>query len=399
MRKLTILLCISIALCILMPHIAFAQANNAIPDIIKIKHSIMTIQELEQQGVLTHVEAEKSIAYYLAQASKEAGHPLTLDEILAMPDPAPQQLTPLQEFAGAIDFLRVIMVLGIIAVAGAVSYLFKYYVKKLLHVLRSVPIVVYEVVFYAASVGCGIGGWVLPEPIHNDIGLLACLLFAAALGFSASYRRHLAHTFLFSILLFLVWAPAAILFKSSLIGFIAIGALISALGFNELVKIAFESLRFRQKTVLENATFAAFLVLALFIGLRVLGALIPALAVFEFGALFLGSLLGFTGLLILSNCWYYSRSHWERYWGFQIVSIVAGLGALFFGSVFQIGELQKIGGTFFVLYCLAKICDIPTKSRPAFSLLIAAVGIISICFCWFALAHQELFQQWLFLPS
>jgi hypothetical protein len=381
-----------------MTHVAFAQANDTIPDIIKIKHSITTIQELEQQGILTHADAEKSIAYYVTQASQAVGHTLTLNEIMATPDPTPQRLTPLQEFAGAIDFLRVVMVLGIIAVAGAVSYLFKYYVKKLLQLLRSVPIVVYEIVFYAASLGCGIRGWVLPEPLHSSIGLLACLLFAAALGFSTSYHRLLAHTFLFSALLFLVWAPAAILFGSSLIGFLAVGALISALGFNELVKIVVDSLRFRQKTVVENATLAAFLVLALFIGLRVFGALIPVLAVFEFGALFLGSIVGYGGLLIWSSRWH-GQYHWERYWGFQVVAIIAGLGALFFGSVFQIGELQKIGGTFFVVYCLAKVGEIPTRSRPAFALLIVVVGSISICFCWFALTHQELFRQWLFFPS
>lgn len=381
-----------------MTHVAFAQANDTIPGIIKIKQSIMTVQELEQQGILTHVEAEKSIAYYIAQASKAAGRTLTLNEIMAMPDPTPQKLTPLQEFVGAIDFLRVIMVLGILAVVGAVVYLFRYYVEKLLRLLISVPVVVYEMAFYAASLGCGIWGWLLPEPMHSYIGLLACLLFAGALGFSASYHRHLAHVFLFSMCLFLVWAPTAILFGSSLIGFFAVGALLSALGFNILGTAVFEYVRFRHEAVIEKATFAAFMILALFIGLRLLDALIPALAVFEFGALFLGSFVGYAGLLISSSRWY-DRNQRGRYWGFQVVAIVAGIGALFFGSVFQVGELQKIGGTFFVLYCILKIAEIPTRSRPAFALLIAVVGTITICFCGFALTHQELFRQWLFLPG
>ena len=81
------------------------------------------------------------------------------------------------------------------------------------------------------------------------------------------------------------------------------------------------------------------------------------------------------------------------------MAIIAGVGALFFGSVFQMNELQKIGGTFFVLYCLIKLAEIPTGSRHIFALLIAGVGIMTICFCWFALTHQGLFQQWLFLPG
>jgi hypothetical protein len=397
-RRLAILFGVSIVLFMFMAQIAFAQANDVNPDIIKIKHSIMTIQELEQQGILPPAEAEKSIAYYLAQASRAAGHTLTLNEIMAIPDPTPQGLTPLQEFAGAIDFLNVIMVLGIIAVVGAVIYLFRYYVEKLLQLLKNVPVVVYEIVFYVASLACGIGGWLLPEPMHNYIGLLACLLFAGALGFSASYRRPLARVFLFSILLFLVWAPAAILFGSALIGFFAIAALLSALGSNVFVTAVFEFVRSRNEAIIEKATFGAFLILAIFIELRLFGALIPALAVFEFGALFLGSFVGYSGLLISSSRWY-DRHQRRKYWGFQAVSIIAGVGALFFGSVFQISELQKIGGTFFVLYCMVKLIEIPTRHRPTFALLVAAVGIFSICFCWFALTHQALFQQWLFLPD
>ncbi|MEO6893299.1 MAG: hypothetical protein ABI456_25935, partial [Ktedonobacteraceae bacterium] len=71
-RRLVMIFSMSIAIFILMTHVAFAQANDTIPGIIKIKQSIMTVQELEQQGILTHVEAEKSIAYYIAQASKAA---------------------------------------------------------------------------------------------------------------------------------------------------------------------------------------------------------------------------------------------------------------------------------------------------------------------------------------
>jgi hypothetical protein len=152
----------------------------------------------------------------------------------------------------------------------------------------------------------------------------------------------------------------------------------------------------------ERATIAAFEVLALFIGLRLIGALLPALAVFELGALFLGSLIGYAGLLILSSRWYVGRGDGGdniKYLAFQGVAIIAGVGALFFGSVFHIDELQKIGGTFFVLYCIAKLTEIPTRSWPAFALLIAIVGIITISFCWLALTHQETFRQFLFIPG
>ena len=76
------------------------------------------------------------------QASQVAGHPLTLAEILATPDPVPQQLTPLQVLAGTIDFLRIILVLGLLSVVGAVIYLFRCSVSKLLIFFKRVPVAV-----------------------------------------------------------------------------------------------------------------------------------------------------------------------------------------------------------------------------------------------------------------
>jgi hypothetical protein len=137
------------------------------------------------------------------------------------------------------------------------------------------------------------------------------------------------------------------------------------------------------------------------VGIHLYSSLVPALGVFEFGALFLGSVTGYGGLLWLSDRWYW-RSEGNRrrkYWGFQIVALIAGLGALFFGSLLQIDVLQKVGGTFFVVYCLVKIAEIPTRSRPAFALLIAALSLLAIGFCWFILVHPDLFRQWLFIPG
>ncbi len=208
-RRLAMLFGLSIALFLVMTQVAFAQANNGPPDIISIKHSILTVQELERQGILTHAEAEKSIIYYVAQASQVAGHPLTLDQILATPDPTPQKLTPLQQFAGAIDFLTFLLVLAILAVGGAVIYLFRYYVAKFIQLFKNVPVIVYEIVFYAASLGCVLWGWFLPEPIHGSFGFLGCLFFAGALGFSSSYHRVPVNRFRFSVMLFVVWAVVA----------------------------------------------------------------------------------------------------------------------------------------------------------------------------------------------
>src|SRR6266568_2221161 len=131
MRRFIMSLGIILVLFVLQTHIAFAHTNDTHTQIIQIKHSILTIQELEHQSLITPIEADRSIAYYVAQASQVEGHLMTLQQVLAIPDPVPQTLTPLQEFAGAIDFLNMMMVLAIIALGGALIYLFRHYVQKL----------------------------------------------------------------------------------------------------------------------------------------------------------------------------------------------------------------------------------------------------------------------------
>lgn len=431
-RKLLMALVAAWVLMLLLTQVAGAQSQDTSSQLVQIKHSIITVQDLEQRGLITPSEADRAIAFYVAQASQLVGHPLTVQQILAVPDPPQQSLTPLQEFAGAITFLNVMLVVAIIAVGGALIYLFRHYMRILFRLLAHVPMLVYELTFYAMSLSSALIGWWLPAPMRQSLALLACVLFAGALALSVSYRRALAHAFIVAMILFLVWTPMAVFFTSPFVGFFAVGALLAALGWNDFVLWAINELgaqvRSRASQHIEQATLAGFVVLSLFVGIRLLGGFVPVLMVFMPGSLILGSLFGFGGLLALSDRWYHRRYHtsierhegetddeyaarWEearqrerqvqrkQYWGFQIVSIVAGVGALFFGSVLQISELEKIGGTFFVVYLLVKLAEIPTRSRMMFAWLVVGTGALAVGFCWFALAHPELFRAWLFLPG
>jgi hypothetical protein len=397
-RNLLMTLVAVYALMLFLTQVAGAQSLDTPSQQVRIKHSIMTVQDLEQRGLMTPSEADKAIAFYMAQASQLVGYQMTVQQILAVPDLPQQSLTPLQEFAGAITFLNVMLVLAIIAVGGAFIYLFKYYMRILFHILAQVPILVYELTFYIASLSSALIGWWLSVPMHQSLALLACVLFAGALAFSVSYRRELAHVFIIAMILFLVWTPMAMLFTSPLIGFFAVGALLAALGWNDFMLWVINELGAHVRSgfsqQIEHATLAGFVVLTLFVSTRLLSGLVPVLTVFTLGTVILGSVFGFGGLLVLSDRW-----HYKHYWGFQIVSIVAGIGALFFGSVLQISELQKIGGTFFVVYLLVKLVEIPTRSRLMFAWLVIGTGVLTVGFCWFALAHPELFRAWLFLPG
>ncbi|HEU5375407.1 MAG TPA: hypothetical protein VFV38_08215 [Ktedonobacteraceae bacterium] len=432
LRKLLVVLVAACVLMLLLTQVAAAQSLDISGQLVQIKQSIITVQNLEQQGLMTPSEADRAIAFYVAQASQLVGHPMTVQQILAVPDRLQPSLTPLQEFAGALTFLNAMLVLAIIAVGGAFIYLFKHYVRILFRILAHIPMLVYELTFYVLSLSSALTGWWLPAPMHQSLALLSCVLFAGALAFSVSYRRELAHAFIIAMILFLVWTPMAMLFASTFVGFLAVGALLTALGWNDFVLWAINELgarvRSRSSQHIEQATLAGFVVLTLFVTIRLLSSFVPVLIVFTPGSLIFGSVFGFGGLLALSDRWYDRRystgverregetddehaARWEQarqrdknvrrkhYWGFQIVSIVAGIGALFFGSALQISELQKIGGTFFVVYLLVKLAEIPTRSRLMFAWLVVGTGALTVGFCWFALAHPELFRAWLFLPG
>lgn len=45
----------------------------------------------------------------------------------------------------------------------------------------------------------------------------------------------------------------------------------------------------------------------------------------------------------------------------QVLTVVSGLLALYFGSVFGITALANIGGSFFCMYIIEKYFDIPWK--------------------------------------
>jgi hypothetical protein len=431
-RKLLMALVTACALMLFLTQVAGAQNLDTSNQLAQIKHSIITVQELEQRGLMRPSEADKATAFYMAQASQLAGHQMTVQQILAVPDLPQQSLTPLQKFVGAITFLNLMLILAIVVVGGAFIYLFKHYIRILFRILVHVPMLVYELTFYVASLSSALIGWWLPVPMHHSLALLACMLFAGALAFSVSYRRELAHVFIIAMILFLVWTPMAMLFTSPLIGFFAVGALLAALGWNDVVLWAINELGahvhsgFSQQ--IEHATMAGIAVLALFVSIRLLSGLVPTLTVFTLGSLILGSVFGFGGLLLLSYRWHYPRHKTivkrresetndefaarieqarqqdrkfrrKHYRGFQIVSIVAGIGALLFGSVLQISELQKLGGTFFVFYLLVKLVEIPIRSNLMFAWRMLGIGALTIGFCWFALGHPELFRTWLFLPG
>lgn len=380
---------------------ASAQPADPVARIAAARRSVIALQETADTGVITRGQAEEGAKRYLAQASEAAGKPLTMDELMAAPDaatagPAPQ-LTALQRFAGLITFVNVLWVLAIGVGVASFAFLFGSFVKDLIKALKNVPLEFYEFVFYAGSVGTAVYGRSLAAGVAPYVGLTGCLLFGAALLFTAKAHQSLKFGGAgVSAILFVVWSAAAVVYGSSMLGFIAVAALLSALGFSVIVSPLCYAIGFEDKAALGKATSAAFVILAGAVGIRIAKAHVPALATFEDGALFLGSFVGYLGLLVASSRWYDGKD--RNYVLFQVVTIVAGVAALLIGSVFGIGELQKIGGTFFVLYLVEKLFEIPAKSARGYAAIGLVASAVIFGFSMYVKSNPESVRPFLFMP-
>ena len=137
--------------------------------------------------------------------------------------------------------------------------------------------------------------------------------------------------------------------------------------------------------------------LAVFVFVRILCSffevMVPSrLHAFEQGALWLGSFVGYLGLLIASSRWYENRMHYVL---MQVITIVMGINALAIGSIFGIPQLLGIGGTLFVLYLIEKPFEIPVESFTAYAAIGLCVAVVVGGSAWWAQNHLTQVQPYL----
>lgn len=304
------------------------------------------------------------------------------------------QLSGIQKAAGFFTFINTMWVLGIGIGVLSLSVLVFHWCRWLLLIFVLIPLSLYEVLFYLVSGGLVWWGRGLSPEVAPFVGLTGCLLLLGALIFTFTMRGIIPTGWVVCGLLAVAWGATAIWYGSALIGFLAVGALMGALGFTMMMFGLGYAIGFKNEDELGRATSTSFVMLGLFVAGRIIGATDPVYKIFEPGALFLGSFVGYLGLLIASSRWYEKR---YNYGVFQVVTVAAGVAALFAGSVWQIGELQKIGGTFFVLYILEKIFEIPVRSRINYAYLGVVTAGLLYGFSMYVKANPDIVRPYLLL--
>lgn len=374
---------------------ATALAPDVTATLMPIRYKLEAVGEMLLEGEITISQRDAALHRYLKEARDAAGTTIPIEQLLTLHAPISEttapQLTLLQKAAGFVTFMNILWVFAIVGGAVCAFILFG-------SLLLRVPAMLYELLAYGAS--AGLVAWGLRATSGTEYILLTGgALFAAALGITwkvhsdaikRQFGEHVATAYF--IILTITLGGIAMLGNSTFVGFAAMIALMGALGFSAAVIPCGYAVGFTDDDALARATSAGFLLLALFVGLRVFGISEGTLHVFTAGALWMGSFVGYLGLLIASSKWYSRRRIYPL---MQLITILAGIAAIFFGSVFDVGELQKIGGTFFALYLIEKVCEIPAEGieGKAFVGLLASATAWGVF--WFATTHMDVLGPYL----
>lgn len=341
----------------------------------QIYYQILTIDDLQARGILPDDTAAAQREYYLAQTATITGTPLTWDELTAhiAPDSPP-------ETSGFFNFVNIIWFIASLLIVIALGWLARLY---LLPILRRIPLRVYEKLVYAACILSMLAGLAFEPHIGQFIALPGCLGFIGARAFSAflnlrDFAKNLpeekvqaALEAVFQInalILFVVWTMNALAYQSSILGFMAVMALQSALGFSAAVMPLCYFMGFRNREAVPRTMAASLLLVVMYAGAYIAGLRGIYFDVFAPGVYVMGTLAYFIGVLIISSRFYVKER--QRWLQMQALAIISGVVALFVGSVWQIDAIQGIGGTFFFLYLIERYLEIPgLHKRWAWALL------------------------------
>lgn len=338
--------------------------------LVQIQQHLLTLNDLQHREVITPEVVRSQQRYYLDQAAAIAQQPLTLTQLsLLTVSDSPSSDRGWQRLRGFLTFVNIALFTASTLLVVAIGWLCHLYLVPL---LRRIPPVVYELLLYVVCLSAIVGGRLFPSSIGEWIALPGCLGYVAALSYThflhksavdPFYARMRANAFSFNTLhLCLFWSVVAIFYHSSMIGFLAVMALETFLGFVVVVFPLHYMLGFVDRPSTYRATAASFVLLVFYLSVRIFQIQIPYFSVFAPGLVFMGAFVYYIGLLILSSRWSQSVTFWH-YLGFQGLTICSGIAALFIGSFWQFSTLQAIGGTFFFLYLLEKYFELPWQRQ------------------------------------
>lgn len=408
----------------------------------QIQIKLAVVRDLSDHKLITPDEQDRANSFYLEQARPILGYAVTEDSLNALTEKDVQKTQGFDVFLNSIIILA-----GILLLLSAIG-LIVYYLRDF---LKSLPASFYECICYvlsAVSLAAGLCqpfhiGFLTIDPLWLSVpgafAFAGCVYLSYWLHWlrprtksspagkapsTASASEHASdrdRVYLgpgrtsFPTLLFglctIVWGATAMMYHAifpnagipNFLAFISVIALQSFLGFSVITAPGWIVLGWEKEKQVPKSTLSSLVLLLAYVCTVVSGIHVTEnIKLFENGCLFMGAFVYYMGLLVMSSQFYsisekidpqtkkVTKRWLTRYLILQAVTIISGLAALYLGSTFHIGALLGIGGTFFVIYLLAKYYELPWKGVGwAWSFL--GVALALYFFVGFAGQHAEYF--------
>jgi hypothetical protein len=346
-------------------HAGTSWARELLP----LAHRLDTVEDLAARGLLAPPVAADEVDATIRKA-REIGGPSIDRAMLRQVAAAAAEPGTFERLRDAMTFLNLV---AFLAAAMFVVALLRLVVLHLMPLLADLPLWAWELGGHTMSTALTLGG-VAAGPVHGEwVGLVGCLLWAGAVGFSFARRRtelgRLATPTSVSLTLCALWSCATVLHGSSMLAYLAVAALLSALGFSVLVVPGAAVLGYSSKEPIPRALVGSLLILIA--GLAgTLGGSPGVLAPFVGAAVRLGAFVYLVTLLIVSTR-HYGHATTTRYLAFQVLTLASCLAGGWLGAVQGIDVLRRFAGTTLVIYLLEKYWEIPwRRQQVAWALLL-----------------------------
>lgn len=364
-------------------------------------------EKLRQIAAITEPQLNEGAKKCLGEINAVLGTSFTREQILEIETGNMPNLTALQRAAGHVNWHNTVWFFAVLGIGVCVCVLF----WRLGLILVMLPKELYELAGY-------LGGGALiyhaaQSPVRPMESLLGALLVMGGLILSKvrMKEKFKKPEIVIPTIMTAVFAIAAMTSYSSIIGYFAVASALAALGFSIIVLPGVYLIGYNEDDAVARGTFASFALLGAFMIIRLTGTTLPYVALFADGVWLVAGIVGFIGLLIMSNRWfwkYHTRSARNEspeqaaarrqlgYVMFQIIMVGACVLGLWFGSTFQVGAIQKIAGTFLVLWVLEKPFEIAVESITYYA--IAGLGVFGTLYwlCTATASRPEALQ--LILP-
>ncbi len=300
-------------------------------------------------------------------------------------------LTTLQRLAGYVTLLGLIKVLGATVIAVGILFVAGGVIARVIFQSK----VLLEILGYGVSLALIGRGYFEPDSANLTwIVFTGCILFGGSVmatlwihNIKGDDPKTLAAFFA------VVWGSVAIFYNLTEVGFLAVMALVTVLGFSFWVGQLSYAFGYERKRDIAPATMAALILLAGFVGIHALMPDAPtAVTVFKPGMFWVGSFVAFIGLLIMSSRWGASSGN---YLVMQIITIVILGAAVTIGLVLAINPLAGMAGTFLVFYLAAKPIEVKARGHIAFGLMLMASGGILYTAWWYGTKYTNLVADYL----